>query len=133
MDDKTKKIIAGLSILAVGGISLGIIYYRYKKINGLGFNEVERLRMPKMIKSRWEHLESQYEKLNNYRVDRGRFTVYDRGDVERRFKVLKTHGNGTGRAGRRLRVSGDIYKKTPSGYNYNRNNRNADFSDLIIP
>ena len=155
ISEKNKKTIVGLSILAVGGISLGIILYHYRKpkeiesdelyrgidpYDELGYDRIEQVRMPKLTKSRWRNIDEMLESgekdaRENYNKNRNRFTIYDSGRniVEKRFKVLQTHGNGTGRAGRRLRVSGDIYKKTPSGYNFNQKNRNANFSDLIIP
>jgi len=70
---------------------------------------------------RWKQIDSEFEDLDIRNQRRRRFTVYDSSD---RFKILETHGDkgvmvrGTGR----LRTSGDIYKRTPSGYN--RNSRN---------
>lgn len=70
------------------------------------------------------------EEYERRHARRNRFTVFD--SVGDRLKILETHGDkgvmvrGTGR----LRTSGDIYKRTPSGYN--KNNRNVNFSDLGI-
>ena len=67
----------------------------------------------------------EYERRN---VRRNRFTIFD--SVGDRLKILETHGDkgvmvrGTGR----LRVSGNVHKRTPSGYN--KNNRNVNFADL---
>ena len=135
MDDKTKKIVVGCSILAVGGISLGIILYHCRKPKeALGFDELEDLKMPKLPKSRWRSIESKLDKdldnFDNRNRRRSMFTVYDKSETEKRFKVLKTVEDAPREKGR-LRVSGNIYRKdTPSGYN--KNNRNANFTDLGI-
>jgi len=79
-----------------------------------------------------KEIESDLEEFEKIHARRARFTVFD--STANRFKVLQTVGDpsvairGTGR----LRTSGDLYKRTESGYGRERNLRNANFSDLDI-
>ena len=163
MDEKTKQIIGiGVGVGAIGVASiLGYWYYKkvkeqakidemieegekdiaenyqddrpiLKKLKDAVVNKIypqDYRNLPRTQRDIEKDLE-EYEKQHRLR---SRFTVYD--SVSERFKILETHGDkgvmvrGTGR----LRTSGDIYKRTESGYSKNRNNRNANFSDLIIP
>jgi len=161
MTKKNKKII-GISIgVGVVGLITAVGYYYYRKpkelesdklhkgidpYDELGYDEIEQIRLPKLITgdSRWRDIDARYEDLNNYRAGRGRFTVYSKdndfndnssldGKIHKRFKILEKDEVVIPRTGR-LRTSGERYKHTASGYNFNRNNlRNPNFSDLIIP
>lgn len=56
-------------------------------------------------------------------------------NVSDRFKILETVGDKSVevRGTKRLRVSGNIHKRTEGGYSGNMNNRNVNLSDLQIP
>lgn len=171
MDKITKR---NIGIGAVGvGVAVGsVLGYHYYLKSKTGFG-IEKL--PKMLKSRWQNIDSEYEEIDDYQNERpilskiknaeinklypqdyknlprtqrniekdleeyerknarrNRFTVFDNDSIQKRFKILETVGDPKAeREKGRLRVSGNIYRKdTPSGYN--KNNRNANFSDIGI-
>lgn len=146
MDEKEKQAIG--TVIGVGvAVGIGIGYHYYLK-SKTGFG-IEKIRFPKMLKSRWKIIDREYEEIDEQTEDelnnnldhqlrtetplRSRFTVYGSNfnTVAERFKILETHGGGEREKGR-LRVSGNIYRKdTPSGYN--KNNRNPVLSDLDNP
>jgi len=138
LEKKQKIIVATIALGTVGITTLvGLYYIKQIKENlelRMRMNEVEgdvgeieateRARLNRGYngskfdgeQSRWKNIEEDLY-IRNRR--RNRFFIYDSSD---RFKVLKTVGGGEIRGAKRLRVSGDIHKHTPSGYN--RNNRN---------
>lgn len=142
--EKQKKIIGiGVGVGVVGVVACAGLYYYCLRPKELGYDEVEQIRLPKLTgDSRWRDIDRRYEDLENYRAGRGRFTVYSRENsfkdhssfdkVQKRFKILEKDEVVIPRTGR-LRTSGERYRHTASGYNFSRNNRNANFSDLIIP
>ena len=134
--EKTKQSIAiGIgttTIVSIGGI-LG--YWYYKKIK-------QQAKIDKLAtEGEKEYLDEREmsdllvgDKYGNNRINkdriRSRFEVYgsNYNAVSDRFKILETDTSGTGRGTKRLRTSGERYKRTPSGYN--KNNRNVNFADL---
>ena len=134
MDEKSKQNIGigiGTSVvISVGGI-LGYWYYRKLKRQAEAEAELERLIQQTPLESPKE--DDYLDDYNQIYNKKSRFFVYDNSKVSDRFKVMGTDGDSiTKREKGRLRVSGNRYRKdTPSGYN--KNNRNADFSDLDIP
>lgn len=71
MDKKQKHIIiigAGIGAIGVFGI---FGYWYYKKLKQqTGFDGIENLRMPKLGKSRWQNIDSEYEEIDDYQDDR---------------------------------------------------------------
>ena len=159
MDNKTKQIVGiGVGVGAISVVSVLGVWYYYKKKKQREFEQLleegekdvaenyqdDRPRLSKLKSAIVNKLYPQdyrtlprtqqkilddLEEYERRHARRGRFTVFD--SVQSRFKILETHGDkgvmvrGTGR----LRTSGDIYKRTESGYS----KRNANFSDLDIP
>jgi len=172
MDEQTKQIV-GITVGIGVAVGIGVVGCHYYLKSKTGFG-IEKL--PKLLKSRWQNIDSEYEEIDDYKNDRpvlsklkdavvnklypqdyaklprteqeliedmerfrrtqsrnrGRFTVFDSNKVSERFKILETVGDPKAiRGTKRLRVSGNIYRKdTPSGYN--KNNRNVNFADLGI-
>jgi hypothetical protein len=117
MNEKTKQSI-GIGVGIVGVSVIGVFgYWYYTKLKKQ--QEIDRL-----TEDGEKDIEENY---NN------RFYVFS--NVSDRFKVLETMGDKgvEVRGTKRLRVSGNIHRRTESGYSRNRNNRNATSSDLLIP
>lgn len=143
----------GVTVGIVGITAIGYYYFRKPELEsdelhrGVDeFGNLEQLRPKLTGDSRWRNIDAKYEDLNNYdnrTRRRDSFMVYKRDndfnenshshDVQKRFKILETHGDKgeVVRGTKKLRVSGNVHKPTAGGYN--QNNRNPNFNDLIIP
>lgn len=124
MNEKTKQGI-GIGVGVIGVSAIGVLgYYFYDKMK-------KQAEMDKMIE------EGEADIAENYK---SRFTVKGStyapiNSISNRFKVMETLGDKgvEPRGTKRLRVSGNIHRRTEGGYSRNTNNRNANFSDLEIP